>query len=278
MHNITIALDRIVREARERRLSDDYIRILIKEYLQDVILYAIYNNSSLKSLIFYGGTCLRKVFGLNRLSEDLDFENPKKVSLELVESEILEYFKKISFENVETKIQKGNLVNRITFKFEILYDLGLSVAKNEKLYVKVEVNENLSGNYTPMKTPYIKGAYSMVINHYDLQTLFSSKIVACLERNFKKGNSSTKIKGRDFYDLIWYMSKKVAPNIQKLLDVNKKYTDKEVWSFLDDKVIAIKTNDLSTDLLPLFEDSDYINSWCESFKEMYKNLKSLYIK
>ena len=74
MHPIKYQLQTIVQEAKSKNKSNALIRNKLKEYLQDIILYIIYSNKKYKDLIFYGGTLLRKVYGLNRLSEDLDFE------------------------------------------------------------------------------------------------------------------------------------------------------------------------------------------------------------
>ena len=51
-----------------------FVRSALKEVLQDYVLNFVYNNKTYKDLIFTGGTCLRKVYGLPRLSEDLDFD------------------------------------------------------------------------------------------------------------------------------------------------------------------------------------------------------------
>ena len=105
------------------------------------------------------------------------------------------------------------------------------------------------------------GGYSVILKHYDISTLFACKIVACLDRIYVKGKKKIYVKGRDFYDLIWFLNNTdILPNKKKLLDVNNRYTIKEIFNLLDEKVTLIKSSDLLDDLENLIEDSKYIFS------------------
>lgn len=85
-------LEIIVREEKAKNNSLAYIRNALKEYLQVVVLSAIYTSPEFnKNLIFTGGTCLRRFFNLERLSEDLDFDFVSKLDVEKLKSH-LEYF------------------------------------------------------------------------------------------------------------------------------------------------------------------------------------------
>ena len=271
MHPIKYQLQTIVQEAKSKNKSNALIRNKLKEYLQDIILYIIYSNKKYKDLIFYGGTLLRKVYGLNRLSEDLDFESTTRIDIDEVASVIRKYFKEEHFNGVEVTTQRSENIMRCLVKFELLHDLGLSENENEKLHVKVEINEIVGSKYSTEYTPYTKDIYSMVIKHYSLPILMASKMIACIESIYRRGESNVSIKGRDFYDLIWYMEKGIEPDKTFLKD--SKYTVNEAWKSIDKVVDRISKKDLLVDLEPLFENSTYINEWCSNFHSFYKRLR-----
>jgi predicted nucleotidyltransferase component of viral defense system len=56
-------------------IRDSKPRGVLREYLQYLILKAIYTSKYGKDLVFLGGTCLRIIYGSARFSEDLDFDN-----------------------------------------------------------------------------------------------------------------------------------------------------------------------------------------------------------
>jgi predicted nucleotidyltransferase component of viral defense system len=274
MHPIENNLKIIVEESERRGYSNLLIRNMLKEYLQDIVLYIIYSDKYLKDLTFYGGTCLRKVYGINRLSEDLDFETLKSINLNYLSDALLKYFRIEKFDKVSSSIQKSEHMNRCILKFEVLHSLGLTDKKNEKLHVKVEIKET-DKKYEVDYTPYEKDIYSMVIKHYPLPVLMSTKILACTQRIFKKGNTGVNIKGRDFYDLIWYMQKGIIPDedVFKKNNTNKK----DMFNKLDNIVEGIRVRDLLLDLESLFESDVYIKDWCNNFHSFYKKYREIYI-
>lgn len=271
MHPIEFQLKNIVEEERRKNSNNALIRNKLKEYLQDIILYIIYSDKEYKDLIFYGGTLLRKIYGLNRLSEDLDFESTKHIDLKNLSSVIKKYFKEEHFENIDITIQSSENIKRCLVKFEVLHLLGLSENINEKLHVKVEINERIGSRYPVEYTAYTKDIYSMVIKHYPLPILMASKMVACIERVFRKGKSKVSIKGRDYYDLIWYMEKEVVPDNAFLKD--HLYKNNQAWEEIGKIVEDISSNDLLIDLEPLFDNSTYIREWCKNFHSFYKKLR-----
>jgi predicted nucleotidyltransferase component of viral defense system len=276
MHPIELKLKLLTEELKKSEANPLFIRNSLKEYLQDVILSIIYNDDELKELTFYGGSCLRKFHGLNRLSEDLDFETLEEISLDKTASIISDWFSREKFKKVDISTQSSKNINRILVKFPVLFELGLTNNDNEKLHVKVEVNTEPSGEYETLLTPYSSGRYSMLIKHYDLPTLMAGKMIACLERTFKKGETGVDIKGRDYYDLIWYMQKGIEPNLARLKDTSRGYTAAEAFEALDGKVADITKRDLLIDLEPLFSNQKFIEEWCENFHDFYSRFRMNY--
>ena len=80
---------------KDPRLPVETKRILLKEALQAYVLDFLYNHSHYRRLNFYGGTCLHVVFNLNRLSEDLDFDNSKKLDLSTLADDIVGMFQNV---------------------------------------------------------------------------------------------------------------------------------------------------------------------------------------
>lgn len=272
-NTITLKLKKIVNEAQINGYSDAVTRLLLKEFLQNIVLSYIYSDGDSKGLIFYGGTCLRKLYGLDRFSEDLDFESREKLNVDALGVYLEKEFRNEGIE-VSCKKQESEMVSRITLKFPILYDLGLSTNNEENLHLKVEINFDVKEEYNTEKIPYSMDQYSCVISHYSLEVLMAGKMIACLRRNYKKG-LNTMVKGRDFYDLIWYMGKNIIPDEKKLKDEG--YTFESIFKELDIKVGSIGKGDLEEDLLNYFSNTQYIMDWCDNFYDIYESSKKRFL-
>lgn len=181
----------------------------LREFLQILNLKIIYDLGYFKNLSFVGGTALRILFDLRRFSEDLDFSLTSRknydfeVFIQKMHSQLSNYGLA-----VELKKQAKKTVANLDVKFtDILFDLGLSPLKEEKLFIKVEIDTN-PPNGAEIDISLVNKTYIFTVAHYDIPSLFATKIHACFYRKY--------IKGRDFYDLIWYLGKKVKPNFELL--------------------------------------------------------------
>jgi len=114
--------------------------------------------------------------------------------------------------------------------------------------------------------------------HFSIETMMAGKMIACLERNFQKGKG-VQVKGRDFYDLIWFMQRNVKPLEEKLnKDGRQFYTTPSAMILLGEKIDQLTPSVVSQNLIPLFEKRSYIEAWLESFKENFYGYKSQYVK
>ena len=260
-------------------LSNETKRIHLKEALQSFVLEFIYNHPYYRGLNFYGGTCLHVIYNLNRLSEDIDLDNSKCVELGNFGDDLLDYFHKVlGYREVNLKHQEGQQgIIRVTLRFPLLYELGLSPHRNELLHLKVEISQH-SQVAVIKKTPVIFLGRSFVPSHFSLETMMAGKMLACLERNFQVGETAIVIKGRDFYDLLWFMQQRVQPLSRKLLsDGADSYSVKSAMLALQDKVGKIKQRDLRNDLFPLFEQRAFIEAWISSFHENFNEYLQYYV-
>ncbi len=255
---------------KEPGLSNETKRVILKVFLQAYTLDFLYNHPVYRGLNFYGGTCLRVIYGLNRLSEDIDFDNGQEIDLSTLEDDLLKYYRSnLGYAEITSKTQIGEWgVRRTTLKFPVLYLLGLTSHANESLHLKVEVSQHRQTSVV-QRTPVLLFGRSFVAVHFSLETMMAGKMLACLERDFQKGNS-TAVKGRDYYDLLWFMQQKIQPLEEKLdRDGRQPYTVRSAMRLLGERIAAMQVSDLAVDLLPLFEQRSFIDAWLEGFKENF---------
>ncbi|PKN86871.1 MAG: hypothetical protein CVU46_06355 [Chloroflexi bacterium HGW-Chloroflexi-8] len=259
-------------------LPNETKRVILKEFLQAYTLDFLYNHPVYRKLNFYGGSCLHAIYGLNRLSEDIDLDNSSGIDLSTLDNDLLAFYRaNIGYTDVTSKTQIGEWgVRRTTLKFPILYTLGLTSHTNEPLHLKVEVSQHRQISII-RRTPVLLFGRSFVAAHFSLETMMAGKMLACLERNFQKGEG-TAIKGRDFYDLLWFMQQKIQPLDEKLAkDGRQPYTARSAMELLGKKISDMKISELAEDLLPLFEQRSFIEAWLEGFKENFREYVKGYL-
>jgi len=274
-----IQLMQNVLSQKDPLLPNETKRVVLKEFLQAYTLDFLYNHPVYRKLNFYGGTCLHVIYSLNRLSEDIDLDNSNGIDLSNLENDLLTFYRSnIGYADVTAKTQIGEWgVRRTTLKFPILYALGLTSHANEPLHLKVEVSQHKQISLI-RKTPVLLFGRSFVTAHFSLETMMAGKMLACQERNFQKGEGAA-IKGRDFYDLLWFMQQKIRPLEEKLAkDGHQPYTVQSAMELLGEKIAEMKLSDLAEDLLPLFEQRSFIEAWLEGFKENFLEYAKNYLE
>ena len=267
-------LKQIVEEKKKRNYSNSVIINSLKEYLQFPVLNFIYNSNKYNKFIFTGGSCLQICHGLPRLSEDLDFdlekEDYQKLNLEKMGVEIAKYFKKRFLFNIQYKAQ-GN--SRLYLKFDVLKELGLLYGEGSSLlYVKIEPALTIFEKFQEEPIAISNYGFNFVARNYTLNFLMTSKIIAILKRKWFKGEENeVNIKGRDFYDLYWYLEKNVKPDmgaLKSLLGISSEKELKErLWGKIEKDVDEKK---LAYDLQNFFSEQNYITEFCKNYKKIIK--------
>ena len=257
---------------RDPLLANETRRVILKQALQALVLDYLYNHDLYRQLRFYGGTCLHVLYGLNRLSEDLDLDNSLGINLRRLDEDLLQVFQGgWSYRDVSVKRQESAQgILRLTLKFPLLREVGLSSTAGEALHLKLEITHHVQVAEI-RRTPVFYYGRSFVPVHFSLETMMAGKIIACLERSFEKGRSGAMIKGRDYYDLLWLMQQRIWPLEEKLSkDGQRSYTVRSAMQSLRERVPLIRPNDLAVDLLPLFEQRTFIERWIEAFEENFE--------
>jgi predicted nucleotidyltransferase component of viral defense system len=183
----------------------------MREYLQACILRIMHDEGIFRSTAFLGGTALRFLYKLPRFSEYLDFSLTSDEQYEFVslvatikrELQLAGYDITISYNDEKT-------VQYAMIRFEnLMYDAGLAPRKTQKFSIRIEIDTNPPTG-AALTTDIVNIYFPISFLTYDIPSLFAGKVHALLSRRYTKG--------RDFYDLGWYLSrwKDLVPNIRLL--------------------------------------------------------------
>lgn len=183
-------------------------RYMLKEYLQLLILDNLATTPYVNKLTFIGGTNLRLIQGIDRFSEDLDFDCKGLTEEEFVEmtDHVVRYLKQNNID-VETRDRpnpKLTAFRRNLYFPKMLFNLGLTGHRDERLLLKIETQDQ-GVTYNPVIANVNKMGFFFNLQVPPLDVLCAMKFAAILARQ----------KGRDFYDTIFLLSK-TKPNIDFL--------------------------------------------------------------
>lgn len=197
-------------EEKLKKIDDERMKALVlREELQLLLLRIIYELGYFGNLAFVGGTALRVLFGLRRFSEDLDFSlvDNKDYNFGKLASRIQLQLKKYNFQ-ADINLKEQKTVQNVMFKFkELLNIFGLAKAKEQKLSIRMEVDVNPPEDWN-LEISLVSKSQIFSVTHYDLPSLYATKLHSCFFRRF--------VKGRDFYDLVWYLGRNIMPNFELL--------------------------------------------------------------
>lgn len=278
--NLLIDLQKVIAH-RVGESSPFYLRNLLKEELQNYLLAYVYNQSKYNKLIFTGSTCLRKVYGLNRLSEDLDFDVVDgEFNVEEFAKNVHEYFvSSLGYKEISVRVSsKGETV---FFRFPIYKQLQLfSNGTPPDLFVRCDVSVSEIGGYATSVDQITAGSSQFFVLAYDLPTMFANKIFAFFNRVFFQGKFQTSpFKGRDVYDLFWLvqMSAKTGyqlrPRQERLKNFFPDLRLEEIGQKVLNKLKEVDSRILRRDLLPLIEQAGFVDEFVANYQEyLSKNL------
>ena len=204
------ALARMLAKYESMRLEDT-MRAL-REIMQEIALLGLWRSKFFENAAFYGGTAMRVLYGLDRFSEDLDFSLIKPIPgfdiakyLAALQKE-LEAFgfdvrvaqrKKALKSAVQSAFLKANTLKQLLV-IETAEEILREVPRGQVLKIKLEVDTDPPSGFST-ETKYLLQPIPFAVRVFALPDLFAGKMHAILCRKWK-----TRIKGRDWYDLVWY--------------------------------------------------------------------------
>ena len=184
---------------------------LLREYLQALALRSLHEVEAFRSLAFIGGTALRFLHGLPRFSEDLDFS--------LVDGESYrgqEWMAKTKRDltlagfDAQVTWNDRKVVHTAWLRLAgLLKDAGLSAMADEKLAIKIEIDTRPPAG-AHCQRRILTRHLTYLLRFYDMPSLLAGKLHALITRSYAKG--------RDWYDLMWYLSQRppLSPNVHLL--------------------------------------------------------------
>ncbi|MBL7202422.1 MAG: nucleotidyl transferase AbiEii/AbiGii toxin family protein [Anaerolineae bacterium] len=192
--------------------SPTQARNLVREYIQARILECLQRAGAMVPLAFHGGTALRFLYAIPRYSEDLGFALEQAPSQYDLRAYLRAIRAQLDAEGyaVELKVNDRKVVHSAFVQLPgLLYELGMSPHRGQVLAVKLEVDTNPPAGAV-LATTIVRRYVTLQIQHHDRASLLAGKLHAILQRSY--------LKGRDVYDLLWYLSDPTwpAPNLTLL--------------------------------------------------------------
>jgi len=195
----------------EKIQNTNLARCIVREYLQARTLECLQDGGAFVSWAFIGGTALRFLYSLPRFSVDLDFSAARQE----VPDNFTELMKKLNSRfkaegyEIKIKAKTTKTVKAAFIKFPgLLYELDLSPLGSEVISIKVEIDSNPPKG-ARLETSLIRKHCLLNVQHYDKSSLLAGKLHALITRKYTKG--------RDVYDLMWYLSDRTWPEPNFLL-------------------------------------------------------------
>lgn len=285
-------MDNIIVQMLSHHLSDtlNEKKNSIKEVVQEVILCGLSRSGFFSTAAFYGGTALRIFHGLNRFSEDLDFSlmspDPEfnlNMYLPLLEKELSSYGFHFSVEtkekNHETAVLsafvKGNTREHILLCYADERLAG-TVSGNELIKIKFEI-DTLPPSYASYERRFRLQPIPYEVNLYDMPSLFAGKIHAVICRAWKN-----RIKGRDLYDYVFFLTNNTPVNIRhlnaRLIDsgfdgASENMSLEDIKKILFRRFESIDYTSAKEDVLPFIRNPASLDLWSPAFfKSITQNL------
>ncbi len=243
-------------------LTPSHARNLVREYLQARLLGALQRAGAMIPLAFQGGTALRFLYLAPRYSEDLDFSLEREPARYDFRAYLHVIRRDLTGEGypVTLKVSDRRLVHSAFLRFPgLLYELGLSPHRDETLSVKLEVDTRPPAG-AGLTTTLIRRHLPLHIQHHDRASLLAGKLHAILQRPFPKG--------RDWYDLLWYLSDPdwPPPNLTLLNNALKQtgwdsapLTESTWYGAVRQRLLEVNWEHILADVRPFLEPTAEVN-------------------
>ncbi len=254
----------------------------LREILQQTALLGLARHHFFQHAAFYGGTALRILYGLDRYSEDLDFSllkpdpdfdfNPflqgmhqelKAMGFELD----IDLRKKNTDTGIWSAFLKGNTLSMLLSIHEKSKIKGIH--PEQKIQIKLEIDTDPPLLHLPLESKLVKNPVPFYVSTYAIVDLFAGKMHAALCRNWQK-----RIKGRDWYDVIWYIRSGIPVNLVHLRErmrqtkhllPEEKFRESELVKRLHAKIDEIDWELAKSDIAMFIPDKQSLNLWSAPF-------------
>lgn len=263
--------------------TQDYENAL-KEIMQELALLGLWRTKFFEHAAFYGGTALRILHGLDRFSEDLDFSLLNTVNdfdLAPYLSGIKSELNSMGFDvSVEKKTKSAESAIKSAFIKAGTKEHLLRIVVPKELHKRINNRDVLSvrfdldtdpplGFHTESRSLLQPIPFS--VTAYKIEDLFAGKLHAVLQRKWK-----SRMKGRDYYDFVWYVARGVPVHLSHLeermrqssgWEVDRKMQKADLIKLLQDRIEALDLEAVKNEVLPFVRDRASLNLWSKEFFE-----------
>ncbi|MBL4729782.1 MAG: nucleotidyl transferase AbiEii/AbiGii toxin family protein [Sulfurimonas sp.] len=261
----------------------------LREILQEIVLLGLADAGFFNKAVFYGGTALRILYKLPRFSEDLDFsliEHDMDFDLSKYESSVVEMLATFGFEvdiitkskdsSIQSAFLKGNTLKHL-IEINTPKDIRERFPKNKLVKIKFEVDTNPPLEFKSEKK-LLLAPRPFMINSMTQSSLFAGKMHAILCRKW-----ANRPKGRDWYDLVWYISQNIELDIKHLnarLQQNCRFQDENemhvpqavdkefVIKLLHNRIDNLDISAAKDDVVRFISNSKELDIWSKDFFNM----------
>ena len=252
---------------------------VLHEVMQQIALAGLARGGFFQKAAFYGGTCLRLLHDMHRFSDDMDFsllEPDRDFHFEDYFPAVVEEFK-LAGKDVEIKMKHKGQPSAIESAFlkesSDVFDIGFTTEKRQKVKIEVDIDPppKFSTEMCVLNEPR-----SCVVRAYTLPDLFAGKVSAALFRKWKH-----RIKGRDWYDVAWYIAKRVPLDLAHLVERAKESapeadvsTPEKVIAAFNARIDSIDFENARVDVEPYVMDKADLDVWCaDFFRQMVRKIE-----
>lgn len=257
-------------------------RHALKEIIQEIALLGLWRAKFFENTAFYGGTALRLLHGLDRFSEDLDFSLVNKDEffkldgyIHAVKQELLAFGfavevqvkEKTKDSVVQSAFIKANTLEHL-LSIKMPAALGKGIHKDDLLRVRFEVDTDPPGTY-PCEAKFLLLPIPFSVRTFTLPHLFAGKMHAALFREWK-----SRVKGRDWYDLIWFLARNVPLALSHFEDCMRqagtlhgdaKLSESQFMEIYQKRVQTLDIDLAKKDVMPFVRDTESLNIWSKAF-------------
>ncbi|WP_069658705.1 nucleotidyl transferase AbiEii/AbiGii toxin family protein [Arcticibacter eurypsychrophilus] len=261
----------------------------LREIMQAIALAGLSRTSFFEKASFYGGTALRMFYGLDRMSEDLDFtlvSTDSDFSLNQYQDSIINEFNSLGMQvsirekhkTNKTNLDSAFLKSETIWKELILENIILQGGFNQvaNITIKIEVDREPPLGFDTEEMLLLK-PFSFYVKCLTLPNLFAGKMHALLFRKW-----GTNVKGRDWYDMEWYIRKGISLNLKHFVirakdsgDWDKNdISEAEFRQLLKEKIDSVKFEYVINDIRRFIKDQEVLDIWSpQYFHDLVGKLK-----
>ena len=261
----------------------------LREIMQEIALAGLYRAGFFEKAAFYGGTALRIFYGLDRFSEDLDFsllEVNTDFSLNKYLDAVLAEFESLGMQvsvrekkkRNQTNIESAFLKSETIWKELILEDIIPQTGLDQKanILIKLEVDREPPLGFETEERLLLK-PFSFYVKCFTISDLFAGKMHALLFRKW-----GTNVKGRDWYDMEWYIKKGVPLNLNHFAlraqdsgDWKKEtITEEEFRELLNARIDTVDIDRVKADIRRFIPNQRVLDIWsAKYFHDLNRHFK-----